>query len=221
MLSAPLDRCRLYGWLTDSTDDGTDFLDGGSQRILKEMRVSSGGRRVRVPEQGANQRQAGASTGQLTRERMSEIVDAQALDACGLADRLPRRSKLDNDRRGCDRSGRPKGQEPAVRVFQIAAGGQEPTTGRHDRISARCCCRAWSRYPWSSRYRPARRHGLETPAAGEQEQPDDVGRLLVRIGSQRRRQPRQLIAGQVAFALFLVIVLDALHGIDVVGPACS
>ena len=50
------------------------------------MRVTMRGGRIRVPEQGTDQRQAGATAGKLGGEAVAQIMDAQAGDASGLAD---------------------------------------------------------------------------------------------------------------------------------------
>ena len=51
--------------LSGGTDNGTDALDGGTLRVVKEVCVSMRGGRIRVTEQRADEGQAGATRGQL------------------------------------------------------------------------------------------------------------------------------------------------------------
>src|SRR5215831_17103765 len=48
---------------------------------------------------------------------------------------------------------------------------------------------------------PPRRQHLATASPGQQQQPDDVGRLLVGMGVERRAEPGKLVGRQIAPAL--------------------
>ena len=57
---------------------------------------------------------------------------------------------------------------------------------------------------------PLLRQHFAASRAGQQQQPDDVGELVVGVLGQRRGKPRQLLASQVALPPDLGIALDAL-----------
>ena len=57
--------------------------------------------------------------------------------------------------------------------------------------------------------RPSRRDYLSAARACKQQQPNGVGRLLVRKFIERRSKTHELVRGQVASALTLLVALDA------------
>src|SRR5262249_54917926 len=55
---------------------------------------------------------------------------------------------------------------------------------------------------------PSHAQRLAAAAPGQQQQPDDIGGLLIRVLGQRLGQPLKLVAAQISPALALVVALD-------------
>ncbi len=88
MLSYRHDGCASIA-IQRRRDRPADHISGAANRISVEVGVTLRGRRLRVSEKLADDRQSEARAGADTRKRMAEIVDAQPFEISRLGDGGP------------------------------------------------------------------------------------------------------------------------------------
>ena len=200
------------------SNDGVDRLPYPFRRrfdlTVPDMGVPHGRAHIAVPEQTGDKRKRHAVHRRLTGYGMAQVVQAGILNACLAPHRIPERKSMRLSARG------------------ILDGWEDPGTGTlrhapfHDvpRLVIQHDC-SWTSFavaefqPVNLNLVPAKTHDLVFPAAGQQQETNDVGLLrlrksAVRISIENTVKPSDFLARKKPAELDLGIASDAASQID-------
>src|SRR5262245_18707173 len=161
-----------------------------------------------MPEQRADQRQARAAGDQLARIAVAEIVQPQALDARRLDDPSPTPLEVDEMTAGPEA----RKHKLRARALTFADVCEEclRRRGEGNLVVLALLGRAWRLRPDAILdVRPAHAEHFAAPGPGQQQQPDGVGGLALRMPGQRPSETDKLVAAEIAATVIFDVALDA------------